>query len=79
MPDRRNREGGESSAPEIEEDQRYDAVRGDHHRQEQKRAGWPETPLDFKLERGIEESGSYKQHGMIFPRDHCPRGADAPP
>ena len=45
----------------------------------QQRAEWPETPLDFKLERGTEERRSYKQHGTIFPRDHGPRGADALP
>ena len=40
---------------------------------------WPETPLDFKLERGTEERRSYKQHGRIFSCDHGLRCADALP
>ena len=43
VPDRCNREGGESSAPEVQADEGCEAVRGDHHRQEQQRAEWPET------------------------------------
>ena len=79
MPDQRFREGGESSASEVQADEGFEAVRGDPHGQEQQRAEWQETPLDFKLERGTEERRSYKQHGGIFPRDHGPRGADALP
>ena len=66
MPDRRHRKGGESSALEVQADEAYDAVRGDHHRQEQQRAERSEAPLDFKLERGTEERRSFKQHGRIF-------------
>ena len=79
MLDRRIREGVESSAPEVQTDQGCEAVRGDPHRHEQQRAEWPETPLNFKLERGTEQRRRYKQHGWIFPRDHGPRGADALP
>ena len=66
MPDQRIREGGESSASEVQADEGFEAVRGDPHGQEQQRAEWQETPLDFKLERGTEERRSYKQHGGSF-------------
>ena len=66
MPDPRNREGEESSALEVQADEGCDAVRGDHHQQEQQRAEWREAPFDFLLERGTEERRSYKQHVRIF-------------
>ena len=59
---------------QIKDAMRFEVIITD---KKQQRAGWPETPLDFKLERGIEERRSYKQHGRTSPRDHGPRGGDA--